>query len=253
MPRYTLLLFTVLALFLAACGGDSTTPTPPPDTNPPTTPPTPPAPPEPEIPALTLSGTANGYTGAAGELVATMQNSQAEVATGTIAADGSFSLELPGELTDEQVSDSNDPENYVFCEANPVDVSSATWEADLLDLPEVRGGGEATGELLLSNAANFTDPSALTGLKQVTPVYSTSALSVTGDCSDDGVTTTFDMQLQTGWNYIVLEVTNDDASTGTLSTVPSLPTDARWDFVPPSSPFSASGVQGLPQWTLKRR
>ncbi len=249
MPRYMLLLFTVLALLLAACGGNLPTPTPP-DPNPPTTPPTPPAPPEPETPALTLSGMADGYIGAEGTLVASMQNSLAEVATGTISADRSFTLELPGELSDDQLSDNN---NYVFCKANPVDVSSATWEADLLDSPEVREGGEATGELLLSNAADFTDPSALTGLKQVTPVYSASALSVTGDCGDDGVTLTYNMQLQTGWNYVVLEATNDDASSSTLSTVPSLPTDVRWDFLRPSSPFSASGVQDLPQWALKRR
>ena len=249
MARCTLLLFTVLALLLAACGGGSSTPTPP-EPNPPTTPPTPPVPPEPDIPALTLAGTAEGYTGAEGTLVASMQNSRAEVATGTISADGSFALELPGGLSDDQLSDNN---NYVFCKTNPVDVSSAAWEADLLALPEVRENGMATGELLLSSVADFADPSALTGLKQVTPVYSGSALSVTGDCNDDDVTLTYNMQLQTGWNYVVLEATNDDASTNTLSTVPSLPTDVRWDFLPPSSPFSASGVQGLPQWTLKRR
>lgn len=249
MPRYTLLLFTVLTLLLAACGGGSTTPTLP-EPNPPTTPPTPPAPPEPEIPALTLSGMANGYVGAEGTLVASMQNSLAEVATGTISADGSFTLELPGELSDDQLSDN---ENYTFCKTNPVDVSSATWEADLLALLEVRESGAATGQLLLSNAADFADTSALTGLKRVTPVYSASALSVTGDCGDNGVTLTYNMQLQTGWNYVVLEATNDDASSSTLSTVPSLPTDVRWDFLPPSSPFSASGVQDLPQWTLKRR
>lgn len=247
MPRYALLLFMVLALLLAACGGGSTTPTPP-DTTPPDTTPIPPIEPEPVLPGLTLSGIANGYAGAAAGLVANMQNSLAEVATGTIAADGAFSLELPGELADAQLSDS---ETYVFCETNPVDVSAATWEADLLAPPEVQAGGVATGELLLSNAANFTDPAALTGLKQVIPVYSVSTLSVTGDCGDLGMTTTFDMQLQPGWNYVVLELTSDDGATGTLSTVPSLPTDVSWDFLPASSTFSASGDRALPQWRLK--
>lgn len=110
-----------------------------------------------------------------------------------------------------------------------------------------------TGELLLSNVGNFTDPSALTGLKQVVPVYSASVLSVTGDCGDDGVTTTFNMQFQTGWNYVVLELTNDDGSTGTLGTVPSLPTDVSWSFTPESSTFSTGGVRGLPQRSLKRK
>lgn len=247
MPRYALLLFTVLALLLTACGGGSTTP-------PPGTPPGPTPEPEPEPEptptVLTLSGTANGYTGAAAGLVASMQNSGAEIATGTIAAEGTFSLELPGELSDAQLSDS---ETYVFCETNPVDVSAATWEADLLAPPEVQEGGTTTGQLILSNGAEFTDPAALTGLKQVIPVYSVSALGVTGDCSDSGMTTTFNMQLQPGWNYVVLELTNDDGSTGTLSTVPDLPTDVSWDFLPPSSTFSASGANALPQWSLKRK
>lgn len=244
MPRYALLM-TVLALVLTACGGGSTTPTPP---NPPVT--TPPTPPEPEPTTFDVAGTANGFSGAAGTVRGYMFNSTAELTTGTVAANGVFSIALPSEVDNASLADS---ETFKFCLDNPLTVSPANWQADVLTL-EVLQSGAASGELVLSNAAEYADAESLVGLKQVSIIYSAAVLSVTGVCNDAalGGPVTYNLQLQPGWNYAVIEVTADDG-TGTFSTVSAPPTDVRWDFIPKSSTFSTSGVQGLPQWSLKRR
>lgn len=221
-------LLVLLLAVLSGCGDPELEP-------PPETPgePQPPTPPVAPAPLTALSGTADGYTGAGGAVVGWMSNSGAEIATGTIAATGEFVLELPAQLRDEQVADSDDPANYVFCRGNAVDVSVATWEADLLAAPSVLEGGVLVGTLLYSNLAAFADrPADLRGLKQVTLLYSSLAFSVMGSCADGDVTRVYAMQLEPGWNYVVAEVTSGDALTLNLSIAPQVPDDVRWTFVP---------------------
>lgn len=228
MLRSALLIF--LLAVLSGCGGPDTPP--PPD--PPDGSPTPglPGGPEPTQPTR-LSGTVVGYRGAGGTVLGSMSNSLAEVATGTISAAGAFVLALPAELSDEQVADSDDPANYVFCAGNAVDVSVATWEADLLAAPQVLEAGAVVGTLLYSNLTAFADrPTDLRGLKQVTLVYSSLAFSVMGECADGDVTRVYAMQLEPGWNYVVAEVTSEDAATLNLSIASQVPDGVGWTFVP---------------------
>lgn len=227
MLRSALLIF--LLAVLSGCGGPDTPPPPDPPDGPPT-----PGPGDSEpTPPTRLSGTAVGYRGAGGAVLGSMSNSLAEVTTGTISAAGEFALELPAELSDEQVADSDDPANYVFCKGNAVDVSVTTWEADLLAAPSVLEEGAVVGALLYSNLAAFADqPTDLRGLKQVTLVYSSLAFSVTGACADGGLNTVYAMQLEPGWNYVVAEVMSEDASTLNLSIAPRVPDDVGWTFIP---------------------
>lgn len=233
------LLLLLLAVLSGCSSPDRESPPVPPPSEPQT--PTPPVAP---APLTALSGTADGYTGAGGAVVGWMSNSGAEIATGTIAATGEFVLELPAQLRDEQVADSDDPANYVFCRGNAVDVSVATWEADLLAAPSVLEEGALVGTLLYSNLADFADrPADLRGLKQVTLLYSSLAFSVMGSCADGDVTRVYAMQLEPGWNYVVAEVTSEDALTLNLSVAPRVPDDVGWTFVP----TLGESAHGLPE------
>ena len=169
----------------------------PPDTTPLVT--TPPE--EPEPTTFDIAGTANGYSGAAGTVRGYMYNSVAELATGTVAADGAFTIALPSEVAKASLADS---ESFKFCLDNPVTISPANWQAGVLTLETLQNGA-TSGDLVLSNIAEYSDADSLAGLKQVSMIYSAAALSVTGVCNDAALRgpVTYNFQLQPGWNYAV--------------------------------------------------
>lgn len=254
MPRHALLLFTGLALLLAACGGGSTTPTPP-DITPPDTAPVPEPEPEPTPPGLTLSGTAGGYSGAVAEITAEMQNTGTEVATGTIAADGSFSLVLPGTVeADALISN----ENYEFCREGSISISPASWQLDNFFVLNVKQGEAVTGTLELSDISERTEEGSLEGYRLVGFYYAANNVTLSGTCqtgtSFSSLTGTFDMQLQAGWNYVLQTVTEGEFSitAATIESVAELPADLQWEFFP-AEPAQPTQLRDATPNTVKRQ
>ena len=250
MPRYALLLFTVLALLLAACGGGSTTP---PGTPPDTTPEPEPEP-EPTPPGLTLSGTAGGYSGAAAEITAEMQNTGAQVATGTVAADGNFSLVLPDTVeADALISN----ENYEFCREGSISISPASWQLDNFFVLNVKQGEAVTGTLELSDIGERIEEGSLEGYQLVGFYYAANAVTLSGTCETGAfpsITGTFDMQLQEGWNYVLQTVTEGEFSitAATIESVAELPANLQWEFFP-AEPARSTQLRDATPNTVKRQ
>jgi len=213
------LLAVVLTLALAACGGT----TPGYDT-----PGTNPAPGN----ALELSAPVEGYSGAGGDVIASLQNSLAQVTSGTLTSAGLLTLELPAEVSSDKLS------QYMFCLGNPLTYSAPSYALDLLAPLEVREGATTTGTLSLSNKAGTTGGSQL-GLEQLIPLYSDTALTVKGVCHDLDYATTYDLQLEPGWNFTLLKVTDELGTKATHSTVGEIPAEVSWQFVSASAPLSA--------------
>lgn len=214
------LLLCVLTAILAACGG-----APAPTTDTPTD--TPGGP-------LELSDTASGYTGAEGSVVATMLGSLAEVSSGEVSADGSFTLELPGSVPENKLST---PETFTIwsCATGTLEFSTPDWAVDQLAPLEVRSGSAVAGTLDLSNRVAVGGSQL--GIKRAVPMYSLGALSVTGVCDDGlGATTTYNLQLEPGWNWTVQEVTDELGSEATVETVAAVPDDVSWRFTSYTTP-----------------
>lgn len=201
-----------ILLLLTACGGSPGPGTPTPDT------------------ALTLSATVEGYGGGEGSVAAKMQTSLAGIASGTITPEGQFSVELPGRLVPEQLAT---PGNSPFCLSSPLEYSTPDWAADFLNLLEVSEAGAVTGTLTLTNRAPDELNGSQLGYKQVFPVYSSVALNVSGVCTDAGLgtETTYALQLQPGWNYLVQEVTDEAGLTATVRSAAEIPADVTWRFI----------------------
>ena len=212
MLRLPRLFALALVLLLAACGGSLGPETPTPGT------------------ALTLSATVEGYGGGEGSVAAEMLTSLAGIANGTITPEGLFTVELPGGLAPEQLAT---PENSPFCLSNSLEYSTPDWTADFLAPLEVSEAGAATGTLMLSNRASDATGTSLLGFKEVFPVYSSVALNVSGVCTDAelGTATTYALQLQPGWNYVVQELTDEAGLTAAVSSVAEIPADVTWRFV----------------------
>lgn len=246
MSRWTPPLSLLLTVALSACGGGGPTPTPGPEPEP--EPPAPPPPPPP-VEQVIVAGTANGYEGGDGTLKAEFFNTRAEVATAPIAANGTFSLQLPTEVPSSSLADS---ESFVFCEGGDVTLSSNSWSVDNFSSLEVEQAGSVTGQLLLSNVSNPPDPESAEGFKNVDLWYSSVPLSVTGVCPPNAggfgdIEVTFDIQLEQGWNYLLSEVTAAEGTTPSalsFNVVSEPPTDVQWDYLPPSTSFS-NKVPGL--------
>lgn len=204
-------LFSLLTLALAACGGSIGSG--------PSTPGTP----------LPLSATVEGYNGGEGTVTAKMQTSLANVASGTISAEGAFTLELPGSLVPNQLVAS--AESFP-CSTDTLTYSAPDAAADFLTNPEVIQGSEAVGTLSLSNRASDAAGLEL-GSKEVFPVYSSGALTVSGICTDAelGNVTTYDVTLEPGWNYVLQELTDNLGTAATYSVVAEVPADVTWRFV----------------------
>lgn len=102
--------------------------------------------------------------GGDGTLRSEFFNTLTEVATAPIAADGSFSLQLPAEVPASSLADST---SYRFCEEGAVNISPSSWSVDNFSVLEVAQGGSVTGELLLSNVSALAGSDSLEGLKNV--------------------------------------------------------------------------------------
>ncbi len=214
MLRVQYVLALWLTLVLVACGGS-----PAPTTQTPTD-------------GLNLTGQVEGYSGAGGSVAARMQTSLATVAEGTLTAEGLMSIKLPDSLAQNALST---PDVSFPCAAGTLSYTAPDASVDLLAPLAVSEGSQETGTLALRNRAPDAAEGSPVGLKEVFLVYSSVALEVSGVCADAdlGLTTTYALTLQPGWNYAVQEVTeeNETGTVGTFSSAAAIPEEMKWYFI----------------------
>lgn len=183
-----------------------------------------------------------------------MQNTQTEVATGTIAADGSFSLALPSTVAADALISN---ENYEFCREGEVSVSPASWQLDNFFVLNVKQGEEVTGSLELSNISERIEEGSLEGYRLVGFYYAANAVTIAGTCetaSFPSITATFDMQLQAGWNYVLQTVTEAgfSISAATIESITEPPADLQWEFFA-AEPAQPTQLRGAAPNTVTRQ
>ncbi len=222
----SLVVSLILALSLAACGRNTTLPTP-----------TTPVPRE-------ISGIAEGWTG--GEAVVRavdVSDPGVSFAEGTISADGSFSLTLPVEGEALAAALSTIDEAF-FC-PDTVEITPGPFEAVFVSNDFIVYDS-ASGELLGFIYAERTPENAFNN------VYASSDATVKGGCGTTDNETRFDLDFKAGWNAIF---STEDGSVLSVSTRP-FPTNVTWTYhsdegplEPPSPPCEPDDPECAPPVT----
>jgi hypothetical protein len=195
----------ILALSLAACGRNTTLPTP-------ITP----------IPRE-ISGTAEGWTG--GEAVVRavdVFNPEVPFTEGTISADGSFSLTLPVE-GEELAAALGTLDKDFFCPdqsgGSPVRITPESFEGVFVG-NYFYVYNSASGERLGVIYAERTPENAFNNF------YASTDATVKGSCGATGNEIRFDLDFKAGWNAIF---STEDGSVLSVSTRP-FPTEVTWTY-----------------------
>lgn len=156
----------------------------------------------------------------------------------SVDASGTFSnLPFPGSAA---VAASLTAPGTVECANGSITVTPSTLKASGASLQVLNGANAAAGGL---TEANFditipnTTPSV--GMKQFVRLFADSNAKLSGSCMSGGTTTTYDVNLSTGWNVIFLEVT---AVTGNVVTgikvASGLSGDAKFYYSAGANPLS---------------
>lgn len=198
-----------------------------------------------------LSGTAGGWTGEDAVVRAETYNADGDpviLAKSPVAADGSFSLSLPGA---EGVGDALIivTEQDLSCEERgergTVAMTPSRLEATMVELnvyPSPLPDGNSEDDLGSFSFENFWEPTEV--IKEVLAVYVTEDVTIRGSCTftyshdDSGTgkevevtdTTTFDLDLVAGWND-VLATSEDDADSWTTTySTGAIPEGFTWRY-----------------------
>ena len=197
--------------------------------------------------ARTFSGQAKDYGGPAGTLEATDDFTDATLGTGSIRADGSFSLEL-----DQDVPETSLQPIALFLACAGATISDPGANVSILGVLDVVSG-EQTGYLALTDSAMTAQrgSGSLVGR-----LYADRDVSVRGECTSDGTGLTpdvdFNLNLKRGWNVFAAITRSDpNAAAGVAGTLTSdIPSGVQWYYVagedsgssePPSEPSVISG------------
>ncbi len=196
--------FTVAAacLVLAACGKDGD-------------------------PVYTLSGVIQNMPTDAAKytLKATIDGPAADlVYTCDVAANGSFSLQLPAVVPDAYL------ESYIEGEAPAtLLVSSPDAKMNIVSIELYRDGSLEDEVVFASYSLKEASPGATSlHINQAVPCYSSSSFTVTGFMDEDGTNVDMDMDFTTGWNWIVESaiIASDGADSASGTT--TLPGGMKW-------------------------
>ena len=168
------------------------------------------------------------------------------LATGEVAEDGSFTLELPAEV----------PKDFLYegsfdCPSGGLTVTPATVQMFNIDTLNLLQSGEKVGTASLASSQSLAtllvseqsvaEPTASVaeGDSLLIPFYFSAALSAQGSCLDEAVTPSridMNIEAQPGWNYVIATVTSvapeGVATTGVeYKTVVEVPDSVDWYFV----------------------
>lgn len=197
--------------------------------------------------ARSFSGQVADYGGPAGTLEATDDFTDATLGTGSISADGSFSLEL-----DQDVPETALQPLALFLACADATISDPTANVSVLGVLDVVNG-EQTGYLAMADSAVTAQRGSGT---LVGRLYVDRDVSVRGECTSDGTGLTPDvdisLNLKRGWNVFAAITRSDpNASAGIAGTLTSdIPSGVQWYYVsgedsgsdePPSEPSVISG------------
>ena len=197
--------------------------------------------------AETISGQVADYDGPAGALEATDDFTETNIGTGSIQADGRFSLEL-----DPSVPETALQSVAFLASCDDIAISDPEANISALGVLDVANGDE-TGYLALANSAAAAQgrPGTLVGW-----FYVDRNVSVQGKCVSDGVNVfsdvEIDLELKRGWNvYTVAAQSDPDAVAGISGTFTSgMASGVAWYYVsgedsgssdPPPAPTILSG------------
>jgi hypothetical protein len=168
---------------------------------------------DPNIPekpkANVITGKVQAYTGGEAtleaHLVIGLLQEGAKVGSGSIKADGSFTVTLNDTVSDENLEPLSDP-----CEG--VTMTPSTFKiAGVLFLSVVKDGKTVGALLQASSATVFRDPSS----KFVGRIYVDQDASIKGTCQDQS-NSTFNVNYKKGWNLVLQEVTQTSTTTSTV-------------------------------------
>ena len=167
------------------------------------------------------------------------------LATGEVAEDGSFTLELPAEV----------PRDFLYegsfdCPSGGLTVTPATVQMFSIDTLNLLQNGEKVGTASLASSQSVADlytsektgseptGSVAEGDSLLIPSYFSAALSAQGSCLDEAATpsrTDMDIEAQPGWTYVMITVTAvspEGVATGVKHrTVVEVPDSLNWYFV----------------------
>lgn len=233
---YLVSLFTTAAL-LTACGGPGAPDRPQPVVD---------RSQEPKV----LSGTVADWTGEDAVVRAETYNAEGDyviLAKSPVAADGSFSLSLPGAeglgkalvtVTEQDLScETNGEQGTVVMTPERVAGTIIELTVHPASLPD-SNHEDYLGSLHLEEW-EFTE-----GIKEVLAVYVTEDVTVRGSCTDMYSyedpelgkevevtdTTTYDLNLVAGWNDVVATYEDDENSYNVMYATGPLPKDLAWHF-----------------------
>ena len=194
--------------------------------------------------ARAISGQVADYGGPAGTLEATDDISETNVGTGSIRADGSFSLEL-----DQDVPEAALQSVTFLASCADIEISDPQANISALGVLDVASGDEL-GYLILADSAATGQgrPGTLVGR-----FYADRDVSVRGKCVSDGADVFSDveisLELKRGWNvYTVAAKSDPNAAGGIAGTLTSgMASGVAWYYVsgehsgssdPPPTPTS---------------
>ena len=156
----------------------------------------------------------------------------------TVDASGNFSsLPFPGSAA---VTTSLTPAGTVTCANGSVTVTPNTVKAGGASLQILNGANASAGNVVEANIDPTTANNTPTvGTKLFVRLYADSNATISGTCTSGGVTTTYDINLSTGWNVVSLEAT---AVTGNAATAikygTGLSGDAKFYYSAGANPLS---------------
>ena len=182
MNRITALATTLgVALALSACGTTSTS----------------------GESAQTVAGQVAGYNGPAEMLVASTYGVEADLGTGSISADGSFTFTLDDTVPEGELSSISSEACGGLTFSNP--------EAKALLVTElaVTSAGKITGYLTLADKKPGSD---LTSTTLTMRIYVDQSTKMQGTCEVGTSKQTANLDLKRGWNIVTGEVSFDEAS-----------------------------------------
>lgn len=221
------------AVLLAACGGNN--------------------PIEPVVnPARELSGTVQNWSGDTATLQAVVTGDTGEItgtlgASGVLAADGSFELTLPETPSGSVLSDSSISE---ICEGTFDGTATPdTWQEVFADIA-VEQNGDTVGFLSLASSEDVAGfEGGAVGDFVVVRIYVSEDVTIQGTCNSEFGTFSYDVELEQGWNLVLITIEELDPtfgfpSRGSAESIDAVPSGAQWYFVE-NTPEPEPGTQSV--------
>jgi hypothetical protein len=174
----------------------------------------------------TITGKLEAYSGGAKVLKVVSGSGGAPIGTfgGTLNADGTFSVTLPGgaSLTTNVISVGSECTSVVI---TPPDAKSASIGVNIFDSATAT---TASGSIYQGDERQAETPlnGTVSGLVRL---FTDKDTTIKGNCTLNNVTTKYDLNLKTGWNNVLLKATfinGEPSAQEFASSTPNLP----WRF-----------------------